>query len=368
MRALKTWLFYCIIFFSVFAVDAQSARKEKERYLMITAPALDSVLTVFADYKRSIGFDVQVVTTNVTGKKRDAIKQYIQNQYDNPATRPTYLLLVGDVKFIPPYEGNPKGAVKDRPISDLGYALLEGDDLFADVYLGRFSVENTEQLQNIIDKTIYMETNMHKFKKKAKLISGDEAKGVWNRAYMKSSFQNGNEYLAKHVFTPMGYNYEKLYQPDKKSVINALSDNPLFLIYAGHGGFTSFAGKSFTFENADILAATNTVFPFVFAFACKTGNFAKNCIGEDFIRAKDKGAVTYFGASVNSLTSTDPIIQKRIFEEIMNQKSGTISAMINEGMRNFSKAIGIRKKAKVRYLKAYNLLGDPSLRVEGLKE
>ncbi|MCL1850227.1 MAG: C25 family cysteine peptidase [Bacteroidetes bacterium] len=340
----------------------------KERYLMITAPAFDSIITTFADYKRTIGFDVQVVNTTVSGKTASSIKKYIQSQYDNPATRPTYLLLVGDVDAIPAYEGIPSGKVKDKPVSDLGYSLLSGNDLFADVFLGRFSVANESQLQNIIDKTIYMETNMHLFKKKAKFISGDEAKGVWNRVYMKSAFHNGNEYIVRHIFTPLGYDCEKLYKPDKTAVCRALSDNPLFFIYAGHGVFTSFAGKSFTFESVDILTATNTVFPFVFAFACKTGNFAQTCsIGEAFIRAKEKGAVTYFGASVISQTNTDPIIQKRIFDEIMKQEAQSISSMINLGMRRFTHAAGIRKKVKERYLKAYNLLGDPSFNLNGVR-
>jgi hypothetical protein len=213
-----------------------------------------------------------------------------------------------------------------------------------------------------------MESNMHLFKKKAKFISGDEGKKVWNRAYMKNSFQSSNEYLVKRVFAPLGYDCEKLYQPGKPAVIKALSDNPLFFFYVGHGLFTSFAGKSFTFENADILTATNTIFPFVFAFSCKTGNYAQPCcIGEAFIRAKDKGAVTYFGASVISQTNTDPIIVKRIFSEITNREAQSISAMINLGMKRFAHTAGIRKKVRERYLKAYNLLGDPSFSLKGLK-
>jgi hypothetical protein len=366
MRTIKTALFCSIILFSFFSVPAQNA--VKERYLMITAPAFDSVLSAFADYKRSIGYDVVVVTTDVTGKKKTDIKKYIQSQYENLATRPKFVLLAGDVSAIPPFEGNPSGTEKDKPISDLGYALLEGNDLFADICIGRFPVANTVQLQNIIDKTIYMEMNMPLLEKKVKCISGDEAKGVWNRTYMKNSFKNGNEYVIKRVFTPLGYDCEKLYTPAKPSVMKALSDNPLFFIYVGHGVFTTFAGKSFTFESKDILSATNTVFPLVFAFACKTGNFAQICIGADFISAKEKGAVAYFGASVNSQTNSDPIIEKRIFDEILKQEALSISEMIHLGMKCFAKAAGVSKKKKEIYLKAYNLMGDPSLRIKGMRD
>ena len=326
---------------------------------MITPPEFDSVLSYFAHYKRDIGFDVRVVTTDITGKTASSIKNYIQNQYNNVATRPVYVLLVGDTDKIPAYEGDASGKVEKNPISDLGYSLLAGNDLFADVFLGRFSVENARQLQNIIDKTIFMETNIERFAKKAVFIAGDEKKNAWNRLYMKNTFKAGHDDVIRNCFIPLGFDCKKLYQPNKEEVIKALSDNPLYYVYAGHGTPTSFAGKSFDIERNDISSATNTVFPFVFAFACKTGNFAQKCIGEHFIRGKDKGAVAYYGSSVNSRTNADPIIEKKIFGAI--KETETLSAMINLGMKRFAKAAGVSKKRKEIYLKSYNLLGDPSL-------
>ena len=330
---------------------------------MIAPPEFDSILTYFANYKRDIGFDVQVVTTDITGETTSSIKNYIQNQYDNLSTRPIYLLLVGDIDKIPAYEGDPSGKVEKNPISDLGYALLEGNDLFADLFLGRFSVENEKQLKNIIDKTIYMETNMERFAKKAVFIAGDEKKNAWNRVYMKNTFKAGHEYVIRNSFIPLGYTCKRLYQPNKQEVINALNENPLFYIYAGHGTPTSFSGKSFDLVQKDILSAKNTVFPIVFSFACKTGNFAQKCIGEYFIRGKNKGAVAYFGSSVISRTNADPIIEKKIFDAAFSDDVQCLSAMINLGMKRFAKAAGVSKKKKEIYLKSYNLLGDPSLQL-----
>jgi len=333
---------------------------QKERYLIITPLEFDTVLTGFAHFKRDNGFEVQVVTTNTTGNTAASIKKYIQNQYNNISTRPAFVLLVGDVDKIPAYEGDASGKVEARPVSDLGYALLDGKDWFADVFLGRFSVADEKQLKNIIDKTIFMETNMHRFEKKAVFIAGDEKKGVWNRLYMKNSFKAGHEYVIRNSFIPVGYNCKRLYQPRKEEVINALNDNPLFYIYAGHGTPGSFAGISFDLTHKEIQSATNTVFPFVFSFACKTGNFAQKSIGEYFIGEKGKGAVAYFGSSVNSRTNTDPIIEKKIFGTAFKQEACHLSAMINLGMKRFANAAGIRNIRKEIYLKSYNLLGDPS--------
>jgi len=352
----------CCALFIFFSANGQNEPQNKGRYLMITPPEWDSVLTYFANYKREIGFDVQVVTTNTTGNTVTSIKDYIQKQYDIISTRPVFVLLVGDTDKIPAYEGDASGKVEKNPISDLGYALLEGNDLFADLFLGRFSVANEKQLQNIIDKTIFMEKNMQNFAKKAVFIAGDEKKGAWNRLYMKNTFKAGHKYVITNSFIPLGFDCKRLEQPNKEEVINALSDNPLFFIYAGHGSSTSLAGNSFDFVQKDISSVTNTIFPVVFAFACKTGNFAQKCIGEHFIREKEKGSVAYFGSSVISRTHADPIIEKKILGAALKE-SQSLSEMINLGMKRFAKAAGISKKKKEIYIKSYNLLGDPSLKL-----
>jgi len=339
-----------------------------ELYLMITAPEYESTLTYFANYKRNIGYQVKVVTTNTTGTSVSAIKNYIQNQYNNTSTRPTYVLLVGDVDKIPAYAGDPLSADNniDNPITDLGYSLLDGNDNLADVFLGRFSVSKLQELINIINKTIFMEMNMHRFIKKAKFLAGDD--DSWKSAFMRSEFERGHNYVIPYSFNPLGYNCQKLYQPNHANAKNALSDNPLFFVYSGHGGFTSLAGHTFGINADTIASATNTIFPLVFAFACKTGNFAYEnvCVGESFIRLKDKGAIAYFGCSVKSQTNSDVAIEKKIFGDAFKTDEQNLSAIINVGMRRFTYVTGIRKKIKDRYLKAYNLLGDPSFDTKGI--
>jgi hypothetical protein len=70
-------------------------------YLIITAPEFQTNLQNFINYKVSKGYSVESFTTNQTGSTKDAIKNFIQQRYDNPSTRPEYILLVGDVDKIP---------------------------------------------------------------------------------------------------------------------------------------------------------------------------------------------------------------------------------------------------------------------------
>jgi hypothetical protein len=333
------------------------------RYLIIATSDYESTITYFANYKRNIGYEVQVVNTDIIGTSNSDIKNYIQAQYNNISTRPDFVLLVGDHTDIP-VSGGSVLYDTDDPTTDLHYSLLAGDDYYADVFLGRFSVSSNPELQNIINKTIYMDMNIHQFSRKAKFLAGAESNN-----WMENQFENGHDYVISNTFNPQGYESQKLYQPDLTSAVSALSDNPLFYIYSGHGSQASLSGGSFTLSASDIISATNTVFPFVFAFACHTGNFTHSptCLGEHWIRAQNRGGVAYFGSSVETMTNSDKIIEEKIFGDAFTDEE-YIAAITNLGMRRYwLRFWSLMNRGRTRrYMKAYNLLGDPSLNIHGV--
>ena len=343
---------------------------------MITAPAYENTLTYFANYKRNIGYEVNVVNTTTTGTTVESVKSYIQSQYNNLSTRPDFVLLVGDHADIPASGGNASGDDIDNPITDINYVRLFkgyleslgiylpfGDDYCPEAFIGRFSVSSTVQLQSIINKNIFMETNIHLFDKKAKFLAGEESSN-----WMENQFENGHDYVVDETFEPEGYNCQKLYQPNTTDAVAAISDNPLFYIYSGHGSFIYMAGGSFSIYASNITSATNTVFPVVFSFACKTGNFAysSTCIGESWVQAQNSGGVAYFGSSVSTMVNSDKAIEKKIFGDAFTDEEH-IMAIINLGMKRYKDRFWSKRNQNrtLRYLKAYNLLGDPSFNILG---
>ncbi|HAH23389.1 MAG TPA: hypothetical protein DCL77_06490 [Prolixibacteraceae bacterium] len=347
----------------------KSASTSRGRYLMVTPPRFENRLKCFANYKRNIGYEVNVVSTATIGSSFGQIKSYIQSQYNSIATRPDYILLVGDLIDIPAADGNPTGNSIDNPITDIQYATLEGDDYFADAFLGRFSVSTEDELQYIINKSIYMETNIHLLAKKAKFLAGES--GSWFGA-QEDQFENGHRDIVKNTFEPNGYICQKLYQPTYADAFIALNDNPLYYLYSGHGNAEAWMGGTFKIyvntSFSDIKQMSiNTVYPFVFAFACRTGNFASaNSIAKDWIRQKN-GGVTYFGSSVDSKGSSDNAIEREIFGDAFTY-GNNISNIITLGKSRYYKRFWSKtnRERSRRYMKAYNLLGDPSLNTRGI--
>ncbi len=343
-------------FYNYFFINYEKrSTKLIQNYLIITAPEYEAGLSTFVNHKNSFGFNVSLYTTTTTGTTTTAIKTFIQQLYSNPATKPEFILLVGDTDKIPAWTGSGEGS----PKTDLNYVQLEGGDYFADAFIGRFSVASPQQLQNIIDKTIYMENNIGAFPKKNVFMAGQD----------NSSITEGtHNFVINNYFGPNGYTNLKLYMVSygatTQQVINAMNDNQMFAIYSGHGGETSWADGP-PMSQSQVNGLTNTtIYPFVYSFSCVTGSYhLAECFGETWIRTTN-GGVTFYGSSVNSYWDEDDILEKRVFKSMFDESLTKVTPMFDMGKYLLVQHFGGTVTAgstMLRYMEMYNCMGDPSI-------
>lgn len=115
-------------------------------FLIICHDDFYNTISSFATHKEYLGYDVTVVKkSDLADQTANGIRNYIINAYNNWDPPVENVLLVGDVAYIPTFTGDYCGTA-----SDLKYSLMDGDWL-PDVFVGRFSVETTTQLSNIIN-------------------------------------------------------------------------------------------------------------------------------------------------------------------------------------------------------------------------
>ncbi len=345
---------------SLFVNDLSLSKSiEKGNYLIITPPEYENILTYFANYKRNIGYNVTIANTNLTGTSKEDIKSYIQGLYDNLSTRPVFVLLIGDVDKIPCWIGDHNS----EPRTDLNYVLLEGNNKVADAFIGRFSVNSSNainQLQNIINKTIFMETNLHNLNKKAVFLADDD-----NHSYTEA----GHDNVINNAFEPNGYTCLKLYENDgatSSDALNALNDDQIFLIYSGHGSSNADRLSGPLVLSTDIGSLSNTVYPFGFSFACWTNKFQKaECFGEAWIRRKH-GGVAYYGASHTTFYHVDKPFEKKLFNNAWyDENKEQLGPMIFLGMEKLCNNLWSSQNRR-KYREMFNLMGDPSLITTGI--
>lgn len=362
------------------------------KMLIISNRMFESSLAPFVQWKTQKGIKVTTAYTDIIGTTPALIKTYIQQQY-NAATpedpAPTFLVFVGDVQQVPSSQTGTQSGKQ----TDLYYASTDGD-IFPEMYYGRLSATTAQELDNIINKIIYYEKYQFanpEYLNRVTLIAGEDSD--WNTRvaqptlkygtanYFNSSkgFSTVNEYgVTSDPNNPAAQSsYTGCYNSDKISVG--------FINYTAHCNETSWAGPSLSISSVN--AFTNQYnYPVAVANCCLSGDFGTSvCIGEAWIRAQNKGAVTYIGSSPNSYWLEDMYWSVGAYPMVGNNNGyvptfaetttgaydapfvsnyRTTGAMVFAGnlavteveLKDYSRQINA-----TYYWEAYNILGDPSL-------
>jgi peptidase C25-like protein/type IX secretion system substrate protein len=146
--------------------------------LIITAGVLEQAFQDFIDFKLSTGYSAEVLTTediysNYAGvDKQEKIRNAIIDYYQNKGT--VYVILGGDSdptkpsRDVVPHRGLVAWNEEDIP-ADMYYACLDGNwntdndllwgesseaDLYAEISIGRLSVNTVEEIENFTQKLI----------------------------------------------------------------------------------------------------------------------------------------------------------------------------------------------------------------------
>ncbi len=340
----------------VFVNYEWSSPSTASRYLIITDPSFETGMLQFVTHKISKGFQVDMFNTTITGTTTTTIKSFIQTRYNDPSTKPEYILLVGDVAQIPAWTGTGEGS----PKTDVNYVQLEGGDYYADAFIGRFSIANAIELQNAINKSVYMEN----------LIGTLTKKNIFMASTDNYQISEGtHNYVIDQYFGPAGYTNLKLYThtygATTAQLISALNDNQVFAIYSGHGSETSWADGP-PLNQQQVRDLNNTWYPFVYSFACITGSYhITECFGETWLRT-DNGASTFYGSSVNSYWDEDDILERRLIKAMFEDGLTRVTPMFDMAkiylVNHYGGVIG-NGTTTLRYVEMYNLMGDPSMPV-----
>ena len=119
--------------------------------LVVSFSDFDGVFEEYYDRKILFGMPTRVIYVDSIGDSYYEIKMALQDAYTRWDIPPVYVLLVGDA------DGDYTIPVSSTHWSDHDYACLEGSDEFADVFVGRMSVDNLTQLRTIIRKHLNYE-------------------------------------------------------------------------------------------------------------------------------------------------------------------------------------------------------------------
>ncbi len=255
-------------------------------------PGMLSLLATLVDWKRRKGFEV-TVQAFPPGYSAVQIKELILNAYHNSDEPPTYVLLIGDTNGSISLPGwSPSGI--DHP-----YSQLEGNDILADVNIGRLPASTTNELAVMISKIFHYEEDPYvgqpSWFTRALLIAGSSQSGI-------STIQTKRwvkDRLLREGYTQIDTLWYTMPGSMTGQMTASLNAGVNFFNYRGLYGMSGWS-------NALTDALTNGFkLPIVTTITCGTGGFDGESIMEHFVVAGSsasnlRGAVACIGTATTS--------------------------------------------------------------------
>ncbi len=306
---------------------------ESYLHVIITGASLTNSFRSLVMYRRQGGFSSTMVTIDDIvktyghgGDRQSTIRDFIKDAYKNWGTE--YVVLGGDTQVVPArilHCESGQGDVEDMP-SDLYYQCLDGDfdsngngiygepddgpnggdiDLYAEVKIGRVSVESEAEFQNW-------------FYKMKKYDEDCAAGAPYTRAALFVGEDMGDQYYAKPALEQMriGTSYTgfsnsrecwgfmdvpNLFDADKLTTLYeadgewgahelaaamVAGDGVSVVNHLGHSNYN----YNMKMGNEDADALKNETPFFVYSQGCIAGAFDKDCIAEHFTTSTRYGA------------------------------------------------------------------------------
>lgn len=336
--------------------------------LVICYSAFLDAIQPYVEWKKQIGYPVEVVDVATIGNS-NAIKSFIANYYNTKGL--TFVLLVGDAAQVP-------ASSTSAGDSDNNYAYVVGSDHYPDLFIGRFSAENVNQVQTQVQRTIMYEQNPPVSADWFSVCTGiasNQGPGDDNELDYEHIRNISNNKLIPFTYTfanelfdgSQGGNDEGG-NPTPTQVAADVNAGTSIINYTGHGSDGSWGTSGFSISDVNNLVNDNLL-PYVWSVACVNGNFVGGtCFAEAWLRATHNGnptgAVAFLGSTINQ--SWDPPMAGQdemndiLVETYPNQINRTFGALSMHGCMLMNDEFG---SAGVEMTDTWTCFGDPSVMV-----
>lgn len=332
------------------------------RYLIIYGTNSDtnftSALNEYVLWKKQKGADVMVASTaaNEAGNTTTSIKNYIQTKYNNPETRPDFVVLIGDTSGSYPI---PAYSAANSGVTDYNFTFLAGNDQLGDCFIGRISVENLSQFLVVLNKIYLYERDINLATASwlnKMMLSGDNAPSGISTMYI-------HKYIKEmSLLTNPDYTFTEDYgaSPNYTIINQALNQGVGFYSFRGYIDWSPPA-ESALFNGYKLFHTVN--------ITCGTNNYSGAGEVEGMIRygttAAPKGAVTGIGMCTSSTHTTfNNAIHGGIFAGIFASDMRTMGEALLNGRLYLHQLFGVSSPTNATNFAAWcNLMGDPTMEV-----
>lgn len=334
----------------------------------------------FVNWKKAAGFEVHVIYKDAAGTNpsNEQIKQLIVNKYNSLENKPDYLLLLGSSRTgaiyrIPAFTYQaPNPNVFDA--TDLPYALIEGDDFFPEMHVGRFSFNLNNDLSTLTWKTMYYErgnfTNDNNWMKRGLVIAANYATG----GLQPTTPILMSKWIADKMLT---YNYthvDTLFHPQASTtdITAKLNQGAQMITYRGWGAANGWHYPQFYNQQLQQINNSGRL-GMVYSIVCATADYNHPTTNPSFAETfmnlgsegSPNGAVAFVGPTyLYTSTEYNNSIGSGMIWGVFDEDIRIFGASVMRGRielyNNYPRQQEVGGVANF-YWGTYNVLSDPSL-------
>ncbi|MFQ6093983.1 MAG: C25 family cysteine peptidase, partial [bacterium] len=314
-----------------------------------------------------------------------AIRDFLTYAYNNwTEPSPRYVVFLGDgsydykdnwdwflvdtTDYLPTYYVFTEYA--GETVSDDWFARISGNDVLADIDMGRIPAANASQAEAMVGKIVaYEEAQNTKSWERNVLLVADDTTNPW-----EAVFETMNDDVA--ALMPTGLNASlRGYLNDYVSavglnndIIDQIDAGALIVHYSGHAGRQTWAVKDSqsVFENEDVNGLANgTKLPFFVSMSCEAGDFVypevwnSPSLAEALLRPADKGAVAALMPTGKTTTPGQQILDVALFDAIFTQDIRTLGEAVSTAKQTL-----LANGAYDEVAETFLLFGDPAMELK----
>ena len=344
-------------------LDRYTPLEEDGSMLIISHGPFIESMQPFLIWKNKKGIKTEIIDVAEIGNTSDEIKSYVEDYYYNYGLN--FLLLVGDIAQIPSPRFS-EGAGSNSP-GDPYYGFIPVGDYYPDVFVGRFSAENTEHVSTMVNRTIvyerYPDSNGTWYKEGAGFAS-DQGPGD-DGEYDDEHLDIIRQRLLDYTYNEIDQVYDPTGTVEDGEI--AINEGLSLINYTGHGSSGSW-GNGCPMNNTDVDGLTNNnMWPWIWSVACVNGEFHMGtCFAETWLRATDSdglptGAVATLMATVNQAWNPPMDGQDEMnnifIESYSNNIKRTFGGLSYNGCMEMIDNYGSAGDVETLY---WTIFGDPS--------
>ena len=317
-------------------------------------------LNAFAKWKKQKGAEVDMVSFTSTATTA-TVKAEIQSRYNNAASRPDFVIIIGDTNGNFPIPTFTETYSSYGGEGDYPYTHLDGTDTLGDCFLGRISVENADQFRSMITKTLLYERDVNI--STAAWLNRMLLVGDWDPSGISTIYIN--KYIKEYALDiNPDYTFTELYgsQPSATSMNASLSMGVGIFNYRGWLGMSGWNPSSSIVNSYRIPHSVN--------ITCGTGSFRNSTsTTEAFTRLGSEGApagaVTAIGmATSHTHTGYNNTLDGGIFAGLLTYGMRTMGEALLHGKLYLFETYGLTHTDGANYSAHWcNLIGDPTMEV-----